>query len=188
MIADLGRDIVLVGKFEDGRCNLGQSATVPPGSGPRHLAFTPSGKFIYVLNELTSTITLFTLDPVSGGMAALTMVSSLPEDFTGENTAAEILTVNGRFLYASNRGHDSIGLFHIDPQDGQLAPVEWVSSGGTAPRHFEIDPSGRWLLAANQQSGNLSLFRIDPSSGRITPSGKSLPLSAPVCVRFIPVH
>lgn len=188
LIADLGRDQVMAGRFEDGRITLGPSAPVEPGSGPRHLTFSPSRAFHFVLNELTSTITTYSLDPESGTVKALGTVPALPEDFSGTNTSAEIVTVNGRYLYVSNRGHDTLGLFSIDQQSGNITAVEWVPSGGVAPRHFEIDPSGRWLLAANQGSDNLTLFRIDPSSGRLKSTGKVRSVSAPVCVRFTPVH
>ncbi len=188
LIADLGRDMVMVGKFDDGRITLGPSAPAKPGSGPRHLTFSASTTFHYVLNELTSTVTTYSLDPETGEMAALGTISTLPEDYTGTNTAAEIVTVNGRFLYVSNRGHDTIGLFDIDPEDGHLTAVEWIPSGGALPRHFEIDPSGRWLLVSNQGSDNLTLFRVDSSNGRLNPSGKVRSVSAPVCTRFIPVH
>jgi 6-phosphogluconolactonase (cycloisomerase 2 family) len=119
-------------------------------------------------------------------MQAKQTLSSLPKDFSGKNTAAEIaIDAKGKSLYVSNRGDDSIGLFRINPLDGSLRPVEWISSGGKTPRHFEIDPTGQWLFAANQDSDNIVLFRIDQSNGRLTQTDKSIELNSPVCIRFI---
>jgi 6-phosphogluconolactonase len=192
LITDLGIDKVLIYSFDEKtgflEGNDSMHASLTPGSGPRHLSFAPSGKYAFVINELSSTATVSSWDALTGRMVPGQSISTLPDNFTGTNTGAEILTVNGKYLYTSNRGDDSITLFNIDGIDGHLTQVERVSSGGLTPRHFEIDPTGRWLLAANQGSGKLVLFSIEPSSGRLKTSGKQLDQPSPVCVRFIPVH
>lgn len=192
LIADLGLDKVLVYLFDPGAGTLTAANpvfyTVDPGSGPRHIAFAPSGKFVYLVNEMTSTITVFAYDSVSGALNARQTVSTLPLDFTGSNSAAEILVdAGGRFVYVSNRGDNSIGQYSINPDSGTLTAVEWVPSGGNSPRNFAIDPSGRWLFIANQRSNELRLFQIDPVSGRISPASRSLTVTSPVCVSFVVV-
>jgi 6-phosphogluconolactonase len=157
-----------------------------PGSGPRHIAFDPKRNFVYVLNELTSTVSTFSFDTKTGGMKAGATISTLPMDFDGENTTAEIvIDAKGKFLYVSNRGDNSIAQFSINEQDGNLIPVAWIPSGGEIPRNFEVDPSGHWLLAANQNSGNITIFQIDQSSGKLTQHSTDQGIISPVCVRFI---
>ena len=192
LIADLGLDKVLVYRFDPGAGTLTAAnpgfVRVDPGSGPRHIAFAPSGKFAYLVNEMTSTITVFAYDSVSGALNARQTVSTLPLDFTGSNSAAEILVdAGGMFVYVSNRGDNSIGQYSINPDSGTLTAVEWVPSGGNSPRNFAIDPTGRWLFVANQRSDELRLFRIDPVSGRISPTPRSLKVISPVCVSFVVV-
>ena len=139
-------------------------------SRPRHITFDPFGKFVYVLNELTSTITVFAIDAETGKMQTEQTLSSLPENFKGYNSTAEIsVDAKGKYLYASNRGDNSIGQFSINPNDGSLLPVDWISSGGKSPRHFEIDPTGKWLFAANQESGNIALYPHQPGQWTIKP-------------------
>jgi 6-phosphogluconolactonase len=192
MTADLGIDKVLINKFD------AQNGTLKPadsgfvkldsGSGPRHLAFSPSGKSVYVLNELTSSATTFSFDSETGAMQAKQTLSTLPKTFSGQNTSAEIVAdAKGKFLYASNRGDNSIVQFSIDPNDGNLTLVEWISSGGKDPRNFEIDPTGKWLFAANQNSDNIVVFKIDQATGRLTQSSQPLKLISPVCIRFLQV-
>jgi 6-phosphogluconolactonase len=190
LMADLGIDEIVISRFNEktGFLNPADSnyAKLEPGSGPRHLAFAPSGKFVYVLNELTSTITVFSFDAETGKMQIKKTLSSLPENFKGNNSAAEIaVDAKGKYLYVSNRGDNSIGLFRINPDDGSLLPVDWISSGGKAPRHFEIDPTGQWLFAANQNSDNIVLFRINQDNGRLQLISDTTKLVAPVCVRFL---
>lgn len=190
LTADLGIDKILINRFDaiTGTLTPADSgfAKLEPGSGPRHIAFGPSGKFVYVLNELKSTITVFAFDAETGKMQTKQTLSSLPEDFNGNNSAAEIaVDAKGKYLYASNRGDNSIGQFSIDPNDGSLLPVDWISSGGKAPRHFEIDPTGQWLFAANQDSGNIALFRISQDNGRLNLISDTTKLVAPVCIRFL---
>ena len=190
MIADLGTDQVLVFSFDPELGSLSpidaRFVKLAPGSGPRHLAFAPNGKYVYVINELVSTITVFSLEPESGTMEEKQTISTLPAEYSGMNTTAEILVdAKGRFLYVSNRGHDSIGVFSIHADDNSLEPVEWISSGGKTPRHFEIDPSGQWLFAANQDSDNIVLFQIDEGTGRLIQTSQLVEVADPVCVQFL---
>jgi 6-phosphogluconolactonase len=190
MVADLGIDQVLVFRFDSNTGSLTPADSgivkLKPGSGPRHIAFSPSGKHTYVLNELTSTVTTFSYEPETGRMLEKQTISALPKNFSGINTAAEIVTdAKGKFLYVSNRGDNSIGLFSINSNDGILTPVEWISSGGKIPRNFEIDPTGQWLIAANQDSDNLVLFRIDQATGRLIQTAQTTGVNSPVCIRFI---
>ena len=154
------------------------------GAGPRHLAFHPNGRFVYVINELNCTISVFRYDSTRGILESVQNISTLPGGFAGENTAAEIqVHPSGRFLYGSNRGHDSIAIFAVDPETGKLRSLGHQSTLGKTPRHFALDPSGRYLLAANQDSGNVVVFRVDPKTGLLQPTGdprSAIPM--PVCV------
>ena len=188
--ADLGLDKLLVHRFDakTGSLTPGNPgfAAVDPGAGPRHVAFAPSGKFVYVVNELVSTVTVFAYKPGPGTLHRIQTIPTLPKKFAGKGTAAEIVVDGkGRFLYVSNRGHDSIAVFSIDPDNGNLKSLEWVASGGKTPRNFAIDPTGQWLFAANQDSNNINLLRIDQRSGRLTPADWSLTVISPVCIRFV---
>jgi 6-phosphogluconolactonase len=192
LVADLGLDQVLVHRFDakSGSLTPGDPgfAKLDPGAGPRHLAFAPSGRFVYVVNELSSTVTVFAYRTDSGTLSSRQTISTLPGGFRGENTTAEItVDAKGLFLYVSNRGHDSIAVFSVDPRSGTLTLVEAVSTGGRTPRHFAIDPTGRWLLAANQNSNDIAVFRVDPGSGRLTLTSRPVKVGSPVCVRFVPV-
>ena len=186
---DLGLDKVLAYRFDAGRGKLTPHdppfAQVKPGAGPRHMVFRPDGRFAYVVNELTSTITSLSWDAAKGRLAAAGSVSSLPAGFSGENTTAEIAVhPNGRFLYGSNRGNDSIAVFAIAPT-GTLTLVEHESTRGKEPRNFAIDPSGKWLIAANQKSDNLAVFSIDQNTGALSAVGALARISTPVCVLFL---
>ena len=192
IVADLGLDQVLVYRFNPAYSALGANeppfAKVNPGAGPRHFAFHPSGKFAYVINELQSTVTAFTWAADAGTLSEIQTISALPKDFAGESYCAEVqVHPGGRFLYGSNRGHDSIAVFAIDEAKGTLTPVEHVSTQGKWPRHFGIDPSGTLLLAANQNSDNITVFRIDAKTGRLQATGQSLEAGSPVCVKFVPL-
>lgn len=189
MVADLGIDQVLVFRFDVNTGSLIPAnpgfVKLNPGSGPRHLAFTPSGKYVYVLNELTSTITAFSYESETGVMQAMQTLSALPKNFSGKNTAAEIVAdAKGKFLYVSNRGENSIGLFSINPNNGKLTPVEWIPSGGRIPRNIVIDPTGNWLFAANQDSDNIVIFRIDQITGKLFQTSQTSGIGSPVCIRF----
>lgn len=193
LVADLGIDQVLLYRFDerDGTLTPGSPAFVKaePGSGPRQVAEAPSGKFVYVLNELSSTVTVCAFEPASGALREKQTVSTLPEPFTGTNTAAEIeVEARGRFLYVSNRGDDSLVVFGIDPDSGELKVLERVPCGGRTPRHFALDPTGRWLMVANQDTNDIHLFRIDPVSGRLTATSGAWKVPRPVCVSFAPLR
>jgi 6-phosphogluconolactonase len=192
IVADLGLDQLLIHQFDAHTGSLipghPKSVKVAPGAGPRHVAFAPSGKLMYVVNELNSSVTVFTYHPESGSLQEQQTISTLPENFAGHNTAAQILVdARGGYLYVSNRGDDSIVVFRTNPKNGTLTPVEWVPSGGKTPRNFAIDPSGKWMFVANQDSNNLKLFQIDSSSGRLLPRSGSLEIVSPVCVCIVPL-
>ena len=191
--ADLGLDKVLVYRFDPAKgtlvANDPPSVSVKPGAGPRHFAFHPGGHYAFVINEMHSTVTAFSYDPAHGVLKELQTISTLPENFKGENSTAEVqVHPSGKFLYGSNRGHDSIAVFAIDPGKGTLSLVEDQSTQGKTPRNFGIDPSGQYLLAANQDSGNVVVFRINPQSGHLSPTGQVAEVSSPVCVKFLQVN
>jgi 6-phosphogluconolactonase len=189
---DLGLDRVLVYRLDAARASLTPNApafgAVAPGSGPRHLAFHPSGKFAYVINEMLCTMTAFAFNAQRGELRELQTLSTLPPGETvkaGFSTAEVVAHANGKFLYGSNRGHNSIVVYAIDAKTGQLRQIENTSTEGKAPRHFAIDPTGTWLLAENQGSDTVVVFRIDADSGRLTPTGQSLEVPVPVCAVFV---
>lgn len=187
IVADLGIDKLLIYGFDERSGKLSADSArhraLTPGSGPRHFVFTPSGKHLYVANELGSSVTRFAYDAARGSLEMQETISTLPANFTGTNTAAEIvIDTQGKFLYVSNRGDDSIVQFSIQPEDGTLKLVDRVSCGGRSPRHITLDPTGRWMFSANQASGEITLFAVDGSSGRLTSTGKSVKVVAPVCV------
>jgi 6-phosphogluconolactonase len=189
-VPDLGLDQVMQYRLDPAKSSISPNdppfAKVPPGSGPRHFAFHPKGKYAYTVNEMKSTVTAFSYDPARGALTEIQTISTLPKDFTGVDNSAEIeVDAKGRFLYASNRGHDSIAVFAI-ANNGRLAPVEIVPTQGKAPRSFKIDPTGTYLFAANQETGTIVQFRIDPKTGRLTATGKKVELFKPVCIQFLP--
>jgi len=191
--ADLGTDQVLVYKFDAQRGTLTPNnppfAAVKPGSGPRHIAFAPSGNWVYLANELSATITVFSYDAQSGTLTTRQTVPTLPESFTGEDREAEIaVDAAGKFLYVSNRGYDTIAVFQVSPKDGTLSFLQRVPSGGKIPRNFAIDPTGRWLFAANHESNNIQIFRVDPDNGRLTAGPQISGIFDPVCVIFVPAY
>lgn len=191
-VADLGLDRVLFYRFDETRGTLARanpadrfSAVVSPGTGPRHVAFRTDGKFMYVLGELTSTVTVFA-NRGQETFHRVQEISALPGDFSGRNDAAEIAMLpGGTVLYTSNRGHDSIVVFSIDPVEGTLSRVEDVPSGGAEPRNFVIDPTGHYLLAENQDANNIVEFRIDRATGKLTRTGELALSPSPVCIAFL---
>ena len=163
------------------------SAAVAPGAGPRHLALSPDGRFAYVVNENDSTVTTFAFDAEHGRMEKRGTLSTLPDGFTGQNTTAEIAVhPSGHFVYASNRGHDSIAVFAVDAGTGALRRVGVAPVGGREPRHFVIAPSGRWLLAAHQKSDTIAVFRLDAATGGLTAAGAPVKAPRPVDIYFLP--
>jgi 6-phosphogluconolactonase len=191
IVADLGLDELLEYPFDASGGTLGQPRIVRsrPGDGPRHLIFSANGKFVYVVNELSSTVTVYSYDSRDAALAPLQELSSLPAGYTGTaSTAGEIvLHPSGKFLYASNRGEDkdSIAVFDVDTRKGTLALVENVSTQGRTPRSFAIDPSGKWMLVANQDSNAIFVFSIGEKTGRLTASGQSIQINSPAMVDFI---
>jgi 6-phosphogluconolactonase len=188
---DLGADAVYMYQCDDAKGKIAPrrpaSVHVEPGSGPRHLAIHPSAHYAYVINELTNSIGVFAFDPAKGTLVQRQSISTLPAGTTVANTTAEVVVhPNGRFVYGSNRGHDSIAVFSVDARDGRLTAIGNTPTGGKAPRSFAIDPTGRWLLAANQLSNNIDSFAIDPQKGTLTPTGATLAVAKPVCVLFVP--
>ncbi len=157
-----------------------------PGAGPRHLAFRPCGRYAYLINELDSTLTALAYDALHGSFCELQTVPTLPAGFTGQSTCADVhVSPDGRFVYASNRGHDSIVAYGIDAASGHLSFVGHCPSGGATPRNFAIDPSGSFVLAANQDSDTIVSLRIDRESGALLPTGQVTQVPTPVCVRFL---
>ena len=192
LAADLGTDKVMIYRFDADSGKITPNdppfAQVAPGAGPRHLAFGPgkNGKFAYVINEMGNTVTVFAWDAQRGAMSEVQTIGTLPPDFTGSNTTAEVLVhPSGKFLYGSNRGHDSIAIFTIDPSTGKLQAHGHTKTGGKTPRNFGIDPTGKFLVAANQQSDNIVVFRIDESTGTLTATGTTAEVGTPTCVRFL---
>lgn len=186
-VPDLGVDKVMIYRFDSRHgkltANTVPSVALRPGAGPRHFKFHPSGHWGYVINELDSTITAFSYESARGHLQHIQTVSTLPSDFGGENFCAEIeVAPGGRFVYGSNRGHDSIVVFSVAHRTGSLELVQHVSTQGKTPRNFAIDPTGRFLLAANQNSDNVVTFRIDHKSGLLSPTGHVTEIPTPVCV------
>jgi 6-phosphogluconolactonase len=190
IVADLGLDQLLVYRFDRAVGTLGRDPQIVravPGAGPRHLVFDGAGRHLYVINEMQSTVVAYGYDAANGTLGELQIVSALPKGFARTSEAAEIdMHSSGNFLFASNRGDDSIAVFAVNAKDGRLTPVEIDSSGGKTPRNFVLDPTGAWLLAANQDSDDVVVFRVDPGSGHLTQSGPVLHVPSPVCVRFVP--
>jgi 6-phosphogluconolactonase len=189
LVADLGIDRVMVYRFDPNTGALTPAAEpwaqLAPGSGPRHLTFSADGKRVYLVNELASTVTAFHFDPAAGTLREFQTAPLLPPDFKGESTGADVhLSPDGRFLYASNRGHDSIVVFAVDAASGRLSLVQHQPSGGRIPRNFALDPAGRFLVAAHQESGGLVVFAVDGATGRLSPTGQTLAIPNPVCVHF----
>jgi 6-phosphogluconolactonase len=190
LAVDLGLDQVIVYGFDSSKGiftpMLSGFAKVKPGAGPRHLAFHPNGKFAYVLSEMDSSVTVFSYQAKNGAFSPLETISALPKDYAGRKEAAEIaVDPSGKFLYTSNRGHDSIAIFEINPAKGTLKSLGQVLSGGQTPRHFAIDPTGTFLLAENQESNNIVVFHIDPATGNLTPTGQTIEVPSPVCITFV---
>jgi 6-phosphogluconolactonase len=189
LVADLGLDKIMIYTFDSrtGKLSVNKQPWVEtkPGAGPRHFAFHRNGRWVYSINELNSTMTVFTYDVEPGSLSETQTVSTLPIGYSGKSFCAEVqVAPSGRFLYGSNRGHDSIVVYSIDQATGRLSLVEHASTLGKRPRNFAIDPSGRILLVANQDSDNVVSFAIDAASGKLSPTGHVVEIPAPVCVSF----
>jgi 6-phosphogluconolactonase len=188
-VCDLGCDKVFVYRFDPttGSLKAASAATLPPGSGPRHFAFHPSGRFAYSANELGSTVTTFWYDAENGTLSPVQTLSTLPASFkdANTNTVSEVVVhPSGKYVYAANRGHDSIAIFTVDAATGRLTAAGHESTQGKTPRNFNIDPSGTFLLAANQDSDSVVVFRLDPATGKLRATGQKLALRKPVCIKW----
>jgi len=201
IVSDLGLDKILIFHFDEKTGKLSPPdppfATVKPGGGPRHFAFSPSGKFAYQLSEMSGIVDAFGWDPAAGTLTNLGSSETIPHDFKGENHSAEIaVSPDGKFLYESNRrntgdtgwGPDTIGIFAINPDKGTLKLVEQAPSGAIMPRNFAIDPTGAYLLAAHQYSNNVVVFKIDLATGRLEKTGHEIKLDVPVSIQFVPIR
>jgi 6-phosphogluconolactonase len=187
---DLGIDKIMIYRLDRAQGKLVPNdppfAQCEPGSGPRHFTFHPDGKHAYVIEELSCTVMVFDYDAASGALKSLQKISTLPKDFKGTSTCAEVqVHPSGRFLYGSNRGHDSIAVFAVDAKTGELRSLGYTPTQGKNPRNFAIDPSGTFLLAANQDGNSIVSFRINQATGELTPTGQVCQVSMPVCVKMV---
>jgi len=191
VVADLGLDRLLTYRFDPAKGTLTANdppfVAVRPGSGPRHFAFHPNGRFAFVINELDSTLTTFQYEPTRAVFKELATVSTLPPDFNGSNSTAEVFVhPSGKFVYGSNRGANNIVIFALDQTTGALTTVGWEPSQGRTPRNFAIDPAGQYLVAANQDSASIVVFKIDQQTGKLSSTGQKAEVGSPVCITFVP--
>jgi len=190
LACDLGLDKVLIYKMNPASGKLASHGfgTVPPGSGPRHLAFHPNGKFVFVNNEMLMTETTFAYDAQQGALKEVETVSTLPAEDrgkTGLSTAETVVHPNGRFVYVSNRTHDTIAVFSCDAATGKLTLIQNAPAEGKIPRNFCLDPSGKWVIVAHQDSNTAALFKVDQDTGKLSFTGKKISVGGSVCVRFL---
>lgn len=190
LVSDLGLDQILSYRFDAVKGTLTPNdppfAKLAPAAGPRHGAFSPSGKFFYVVSEINSTVTAFAYDSAKGTLKDFQVLSTLPKDFHGRNDDAEIaIHPAGKWLFASNRGHDAITVFTIDPASGKIKLAGDFPTGGKEPRHFALDPTGHFLLAENQNSNSIVVFRINLSTGALTQVSQADDVPSPVCLNFL---
>lgn len=191
-VADLGIDKIMIYKLDTEKgtivANDPPFVKVRPGAGPRHFAFHPNGKYAYVINELDCTVTAFTYDSIVGALKEIQTLTTLPNGFNGSNTCAEVrVHPSSKFVYGSNRGHDSIVVYRVDLADGKLTYVEHETANIKIPRNFNIDPTGRFCLVANQGGDSVIVFRINTKSGALEPTRHKISVAKPVCVRFLRV-
>lgn len=192
LVADLGIDKIMIYRFDSRTGELSANdppfADLPPGSGPRHLVTDKTGTRVYVLNELNSTITYFAMDTVTGALTSRQSVSTLPTGFAGANTAAEIaLDGHDDVLYASNRGHDSIVVYEVKGNSGELIASSWTSTG-KGPRHFSMDRTGRWLLVASQHGNSVDVFEVNHEARKLEATANAIQINSPVCIKFAGVE
>ncbi len=193
--ADLGLDKVLIYKLDPAKGtivpNTPPHAATPPGGGPRHFAFHPSGRFAYVCNEMKSSVTAFTYNADKGELTSVQTISTLPadkQDLKGNSTAEIQVHPSGKFVYCSNRGHNSLAIFSVDEKSGQLTAAGHQSTLGSTPRNFGIDPTGQFVIACNQATNNVAVFRVDQASGKLAQVGDLVNVPTPVCVKFLAVE
>lgn len=189
IVCDLGLDKVFTYALDAAQATLTPAETpfiaTAPGAGPRHSAFSQDGKYVFVINELNSTLTSYAYEAATGVLTEVDTQPTLPADFSGDSTTAEVrVHPNGKFVYGSNRGHDSIAVFAFDNVTGKLTPIDHTSTGGRNPRNFNLTPDGKWLVAANQQSDSLNVFQVDSQTGKLTPTEHTAEVPLPVCVVF----
>jgi 6-phosphogluconolactonase len=191
-VCDLGMDQVQIYKVdpESGALlpNEPAFAKTPVGGGPRHLAFHPNGKFVFVNNEMSLTETVFAYDAQTGALTPVETVSTLPAGeavTSGLSTAETVVHPNGKFVYVSNRGHDTIAVFSVDLETGKLTLIQNASAEGEVPRNFNLDPTGKWMLVAHQKSDTVAVLKVDEATGKLSFTGKKQTVGAPVCVRFV---
>jgi 6-phosphogluconolactonase len=192
LCTDLGVDKIYVYRFDavTGKITLNTPAfgRVKAGLGPRHIMFSPNGKVLYCITEMGGTITAFNWDGATGSLTEFQNISTLPADFKAFNKDAELaFSPDGKFLYASARGHDAIAVFAIDPDTGSLSLVQDVPAGGTYPRFFGFDPTGKWIIAGHQNSNTAVVFQVDNQTGKLTQHGDPIAAPAPICIRFLPL-
>lgn len=186
VVADLGIDELVTYKVENGQLHKVHTLNVKPGSGPRHIAFHPNGKYAYLLTELTSEVVVLDYDAASGSFTEKQYIAALPEDFTETNDASAIhISADGRFIYTGNRGHNSIAVFEVNTDTGGITFIEHTPTGGAWPRDFVLDPSEAFIVAANQHTGNLVLFARDQETGKLTQLDSEVAVPEAVCVKFL---
>ena len=187
IVPDKGLDKIFTFRIDTENAKLiaGPSVEARETSGPRHIVFHPSKTYAYVINELDSTVTTYRYDAEHGELKPMQILSVLPATFTGNNRSSEIaITASGRFVYASNRGHDSIAIFSVDQATGMLSSVSWESTQGKNPRFFSLDPTGAFMYAANENSDTIVTYRVDPATGKLSPTGQIIKTGSPVCIIF----
>jgi 6-phosphogluconolactonase len=187
-VVDLGTDKMNVYSVQAGNLSLHNEVSFKPGTGPRHVQFHPNGKYAYVNGELSSEVIALAYDSETGTFTELQSITSLPAGFEGESIGGAIkVSPDGNFVYASNRGDDSIAVFSINAETGTLTLVSHTSTGGEFPRDFTIDPTGTYLLAANQNTSNIVQFAIDKETGNLENTGIEISVPNPVCIAFLNV-
>jgi 6-phosphogluconolactonase len=193
LVGEHGIDQVMIYRFDAAKGTLlpatPPSVATPPGYGPRHVAFHPNGRAAYVVNELSSTLTVFAFSSADATLRQLQDVRTTPADFSGANTLAEVLVDRaGKVVYVSNRGHDSVAIYAIDPAKNTVSLVEYVPTGGKTPWNITLDPTGSFLFAANRMSSNVAVFRVDATTGRLMSTGRVFDVPEPTCIVFAPVQ
>jgi len=189
---DLGLDKIMIYKVDPVKGTLTANdppfAKTPEGGGPRHFAFHPSGRYAYNCNEIKSSVTAYAYDAAKGALSEIQTISTLPEETRGNSTAEIQVHPSGKFLYCSNRGHDSLAIFTIDEKTGKLTAAGHQKTLGSTPRNFGIDPTGQFVIACNQGTDNVAVFKVDQASGKLTPVGEPISVPAPVCVKFLAIE
>jgi 6-phosphogluconolactonase len=188
--ADLGIDKIMIYKLNSKNSVLTPNDppcfSATPGAGPRHFTFHPNGKFAYFINELDNTIVALSFNKSNGALTEIQTIATLPSDFKGKSFTAEVkIHPNGKFLYGSNRGHDSIVIYKINEKTGKLTLVGFQNEGIDEPRHFNIDPSGKYCIVGNQDTNSVLLFKVDEKNGKLIPTNVSYPVGKPICVKFL---